>query len=371
LRRFPAEQWEIEVRSGCDHVVARTNKALSQEALLDEAIEMTHRALDLTSVEDVEHLVTRAPADNHIILRLDSGQTTVRVQSVCDLPIETTVQVETRRADGTVEHQATPASPAWTPAFRFHRLSQGSRDLFDAYRNMFLGLEALLDQLWPKGPREQEKVWLRRAIAAAGAKVNLASLVAPGTTDPGQHLVDRLYDIRVHLFHAKAGRTLIPDERVSYTKVADAYPILVSLWTEIVRAWLALTRDGGVVTYQGFKLLVENSYRAARVGVTADDTPPNPSDQKASPKDMPVTILSQPVTVVEVLPGRMALTGITAVSSLPAGLVVRRVATLLADGNPMIISGINGGLTLDGADVFEAANVIRLINRGQPRTEFT
>jgi len=84
-----------------------------------------------------------------------------------------------------------------------------------------------------------------------------------------------------------------------------------------------------------------------------------------------VTILSQPVTVVEVLPGRMALTGITAVSSLPAGLVVRRVATLLADGNPMIISGINGGLTLDGADVFEAANVIRLINRGQPRTEFT
>lgn len=84
-----------------------------------------------------------------------------------------------------------------------------------------------------------------------------------------------------------------------------------------------------------------------------------------------MTILSQPVTVVEVLPGRMALTGITAVSSLPAGLVVRRVATLLADGNPMIISGINGGLTLDGADVFEAANVIRLINRGQPRTEFT
>ncbi len=44
---------------------------------------------------------------------------------------------------------------------------------------------------------------------------------------------------------------------------------------------------------------------------------------------------------------------------------------LLADGNPAIISDITGGLTLDGADVFEAVNVIRLINRGQPRTEFT
>jgi hypothetical protein len=150
LRRFSAEQWEIELRGGSDYVVARTNKALSGEALLDEAIEMTHRSLDLTSVEDVEHLVTRAPADNHIILRLENGQATVRFQEVIDFPIAISMQSEIRRADGTIEHQATPPSPAWTPAFRFHRLSQGNRDLFDAYRNMFLGFEALLDQLWPK-----------------------------------------------------------------------------------------------------------------------------------------------------------------------------------------------------------------------------
>ncbi len=68
---------------------------------------------------------------------------------------------------------------------------------------------------------------------------------------------------------------------------------------------------------------------------------------------MPVTILSQPVTVAEVLPGRMALTGKTVVSALPVGLVVRRIITLLADGTPAIISGITGGLTLDGADVFD------------------
>jgi hypothetical protein len=173
-RRFTTERWEIEVRGGCDHAVARTNKILPPETLLDEAIEMTHRALDLISVEDVEHLVTRAPADDHIILQRESGLTTVRLQALTDFPVAMNVQVEVRRSDGTVQHQQVPESPAWSPAFRFHRLSQGSRDLFDAYRNMFLGLEALLDQLWPKERSEGEKNWLLRAVAAAGAKVDLA-----------------------------------------------------------------------------------------------------------------------------------------------------------------------------------------------------
>jgi hypothetical protein len=56
---------------------------------------------------------------------------------------------------------------------------------------------------------------------------------------------------------------------------------------------------------------------------------------------------------------------------LPAGQVVGRVLALNADGAPLIINSISGGLTLDGADVFETLQVLRLINRGQPRTEFS
>ena len=66
----------------------------------------------------------------------------------------------------------------------------------------------------------------------------------------------------------------------------------------------------------------------------------------------------------------MALSGRTAVSALPAGQVVGRVIGLL-DGKPGITGNITGGMTLDGADLFEVATVVRLINRGQPRTEFT
>jgi hypothetical protein len=42
LGRFPVDQWEIDMKRGRDHIVARTSKTMSREAMLDEAIEMTH-----------------------------------------------------------------------------------------------------------------------------------------------------------------------------------------------------------------------------------------------------------------------------------------------------------------------------------------
>jgi hypothetical protein len=259
---------------------------------------------------------------------------------------------------------------AWVPAFRFHRLSQSSRDLFDAYRNLFLGLEALLDQLFPKGRREGEKEWLLRSVVAAGARVDLARLAAPGATDPARDLVDRIYGVRVQLFHAKTGRALIPGERVSYLEVAETYPTLLELWTEIVREWLSLQRGSGVITYQGFRVLVENAYSSVQVGVTADDTLPDVTETTPSPRGLPVALFADPVRLVEVRPGRMGIMGRTEISALTADQVVGRIVTLSPEGALLMINSVTGGLTLEGADIFETANVLRLVNQGQPRTEF-
>ena len=361
----------MELRRGRDHVVARTSRPLVGNVLIDAAIDTAHRALDLTSVEDGEHLVTTAPADDHIVFETASGRRVVRFQAISDVPIAMDMTMTVTRADGTVEPPPVRPQLPWTPAFRFHRLSQGGRDLFDAYRNLFLGLEALLDQLFPKGNREGEKTWLLRSVAAAGTNVNLARLATPGATDPAGDLVDRIYGVRVHLFHAKTGRSLIPDERISYTEVAETYPVLLALWTEIVRGWLSLQRGGGVVTYQGFRMMIENAYSSARIGVTADDTPPSKDETMASPRGLPLLVFEQPVQVTEVRPGRMGLYSCSEVSAFPAGQVVGRVLAINADDTPLTIGSITGGLTLDGADMFETMKVLRLVNRGQPRTEFS
>ena len=63
LQRFFRERWEVEVRNGSEHVVVRTDKGIPITALLNEGIEMAHRALDLISVQDYDNLVTRSPVD--------------------------------------------------------------------------------------------------------------------------------------------------------------------------------------------------------------------------------------------------------------------------------------------------------------------
>jgi hypothetical protein len=369
LRYFPADQWEIEMRAGLDHVVARTEKILSHNAMLDEAIETIHRGLDLTSVEELDHLVTVAPANNYITLLRQGGNTTLRYYALIDFPVETSVAMQIQRADGTIESPSTPPPLTWSTAFRFHRLSQSNGDLFDAFRNLYLSLEALLDQLWQKQSGEKEKRWFDRALLAASAKVNFSQFATPGTLDPVRDVSNQIYDVRVHLFHAKTGRTLIPDQSVGYLKVADAYRILLSLWTGIVRAWLGLARGGGVITYGGFKMLVEGPFASARLAVTADDTIAGNADV-ASPKDMVVTQFSSRPRIVEIRPGHMALIGETAVSALPTPQSVGRILVMLEDGTLMFLFSIGGGLSLEGTDVLEVTNVARLVNRSQPRTEF-
>ncbi len=370
VHQFHAQGWEVELRRGSDHVVARTKLALTGTPLLDAAIDQTHRALDLTSLENSDHLATVRPAHAHIILKNLTGTRSVRLQNVLDCPIGVEMEMTVTRADGTIESQPVRVPIAWVPAFRFHRLSQSSQDLFDAYRNMFLGLEALLDHLCPKGRREREIDWLLRAITYVGQRVNLAQIAAAGVTDPVRDLVDRIYGIRLQLFHAKTGRALIPDDRVSYLAVADTYPALLSLWTETVCEWLALKRGGGVITNEGFRLMMEAAYGSAGISITADDTAPGMKETTSSPLGMPTTKFADPVHVEEVSPGRIGLIGRTEVSQLPAGQVIGRVVILSSAGEPLIISSITGGLSLDGTDVFEAVNVLRLVNPTQPKTEF-
>jgi hypothetical protein len=365
VHRFQAEGWEVELRQRRRHVVARTAHPLVGEALLNSAIDIAHRALDLSSVESGDHLLTEAPADNHIILERVNGRQVVQHQSAAFIPLA----VEAR---GTVA-AATPTitqPPAWKPAFRFYRLSQSSRDHFDAYRNMFLGLEALLDELFPKQRREGERDWLLRSVTAVGARVDLQRLATPGATDPASELIDRLYGIRLKLFHAKTGRTLIPDDRVSYTEVSGAYPLLLALWTEIARSWLSPVRRGARWSHSVFRAMME-AHASLRFGVTSDATPPpERGEWPPIPPESAVFAFGQPTSIIENPPGRIALCGRAEVPDMPAGQVVARVVAVGADGRPQMSDSIIGGLTLEGADVFETMWMFRLVDRYQQRTDF-
>jgi hypothetical protein len=362
--------WEVELRSGSTHAVARTARSFRGAALVDEAIDIVHRALDLASITTADHLVTLAPADNHIAVETAAEGVTLRLQSLSDLGIAMGVEITQVHADGTVERTPPPPALQWVPAFRFFRLSQGSRDLFDAFRNLFLGLEALLDQLFPKRAKEGEKQWIKRSLGEAATRSHFSSVLLGSGSAPLEDLVDRIYDVRVHLFHAKTGRVLIPDERVSYLRVAETYPALLGIWSELLRGWMPTGRGSGVVTYGGFRHLIEASYVGATVALGRQPAGADPGKGTGGGAPVQWNVLECPAEIRELRPGRMAVIGRGAAQILRPVQPFNRLAVVSAGKQPLI-AGTLPDLVLDGIDQVEVVAAIRLLNLGQPRTEFS
>lgn len=377
VHAFHDDGWEVELRQGRAYAVARTNRTLAGTDLVDKGISSVHMALDLSSVEDGDHLLTKEPADQHIAVEMSEGGREVRIQDICDFAPSIEIAATTyTRADGTTVPDRPRPEVAWSPAFRFHRLSQASADVFEAFRNLYLGLEALLDEHFPQdrkdrgGKAEGEWNWLVRALRQAEVKVNLSRLAAPGSKDPANDLAKAIYDIRVKLFHAKTGLFLIPNDELSLTKVSKMYPVLLELWSQIAWNWSSVQqRGGGGFTHAGFRMAA-GVFSSARAAVTADDTPFDKGNAAPSPRGLPVATFPGTIDIVEVAPGRMALRARTDVPGMPAGQVVGRNLVMSVAGEVLVAGTIRGGITLEGADVLEVATTLRLVNRDQPRIEF-
>lgn len=361
--------WEVEIRSGCDSVVARTSLTLHGSALIDSAIEYAQMTLDLHSVEYGDNLITKSPVDNFVSFDCENGNRTVTLTSVSDVNLGVSADVVITKADGTVVPQPVAPQLAWLPAFRFYRLSQCSRDLFEAYRNLFLGLEAVFDHLFPKGKNEQEGTWIKRSMTLAASKVNLSQIAPPGSGNPVNDIFSIIYPVRLKLFHAKSGKFLMPAVQVSYLQVANAYPVLLSLWINVVKEWLSLSRGGGAITYQGFKMMIENSFDSTTMALTADDTSPLREETSVTQTDASVTNFQRFNVISEIRPGRMGIASFIKTADLTASQVVGRVAVLNSD-KALIMIAVPGGLTLDGSDIFKTVCQLQLVNRDQPKTEF-
>ena len=345
---FTGAGWEVETRQGIGRAVARSADGMERAALLDAGIDAIHRALDLASVEDGDHLATVAPADEHIGLTLEHGQVVVWHRSVAEMVAGAEASIRGIRSDGTVVPDPPRVELGWTPAFRFYRLAQGSRDLFEAYRNMFLALEALLSSRVQRrrderGGLEKEKDWLLRALNVAGTETDLRALVGPRSTDPAKELCNRVYEVRRQLFHAKAGQALIPHDRASYLAVAQAYPMLVSLWLSVATAWLPLEQRGGGLAYPGFKKVFEGAFYGARMSLTADTTPFSENDESISPKGLSRHDFPDATAISEGRKGLMELRGRVQTALLPSAQIVGRVAALIDGGRPVLVAPIGGG----------------------------
>jgi hypothetical protein len=361
--------WEVEIKAGERCIVARTTDVLERPALLATGLEYAQRCLDIVTYEKRTEALLEDPGGRHVLLFRRDSALVLQCSDASAIGVNFNAKVEVRDKDGNIKEQ--PVLPAvWTPGLRFYRLSQASRELYDAYRNLFLGLEALLDTVCPKKADEREREWMTRALSAVAGSARLHELVPREVTDPVAYIVGTQYDhIRLRLFHAKPSMTGKGLDLPDPEEVAAAYERLVRIWRQIAERCLSVrSGGGGAMTYVGFKLMMDGALSSAlTMYMTEDESPLDKADMEISPLGKPVVPFHQTSYAGETSPGRVSILG----SFFPGGgddlPMIYRIG-VKREGLLLVLGKITGGLKISDVDVFESLHTLRLKNLGLPKT---
>ena len=364
-------RWQVELKQDHVYAVARSRDPQGYDNLVTSGLEQIQRCLDITAFKKLGILVLDHPEINHIALFQRNGETILRHFSVATVGVETNVSTEVRDRDGNIKASAPIPGPTWTWAFRYYRLSQASQDIFEAYRNLFLSLEALLTLIRPKLPGEGERKWLKNALSVIATKVPLANHAPPGTTDAIAYFMKTQYeDIRCRLFHAKFPYALLPHEELNPTDVLVAYEALLRLWRDIAETYFQVPRGGGVVTYQGFKCMMDNFFsRPLSLQFTEDNSLPRKDDTQVSPLSLTTYEFEESRYLGETRPGVVSWQGEISLLDIHKHLSIHRVCSKVGE-ILFNVDFIRDGLSPSGVDVFQTHQSTRLLNRGQPKTIF-
>lgn len=345
------------------------------DSLVPLARQLANEALDLMALRSI---------GVHTLMEIDSP-TLAWSRASGRLVLRTTTFVHAAMGM-TIGGPPNPGPTDWHQSMRYFRLSQTTTDLFDAFRNLYLALESILDKLEPfklkpnGRPAEGEGVWLRRALGAAerrllqhNSALKLGRYLNPSSQMTGHQAIDGimgdLYErVRTNVFHAKNSRPVaVPQHEPDRAVVADALHRYARLYFDLADAILGarfLTSGPGAAIVED--LATDRMPRwvlgaSPRVWDTLDDF-----DQGAAESLLPMRTMRAPSYDV---PFSASVIGELDSSDFPADLVVRSVGVRDADGNsPITVESIGGDLTLGSVDRWEHLATLRMFGTGLKAT---
>jgi hypothetical protein len=209
--------WEVELRKDSSHVAVRSDIGDLQrplDAVIEDSHRIVQRLLDIIAVEERNPLVVTEPYNN-VVWRTGPHGLKLQLTSGIVFAAEPMfLKGITTDAAGNVQPDPPYTPPQHHYAYRYFRFSQVAQNVFDAYRNMFLALEALLDYVEPKLSNEGETDWLKRALLKAQSRgLNLSAFAKQSSMTPVGDFLDAHYSaVRCAAFHSKSssGHVLLP-----------------------------------------------------------------------------------------------------------------------------------------------------------------
>ncbi len=364
-------RWQVEIKKNHNYIVSRSRDIQTYDNLIISGLKHIQRCLDIIAIKGWGILILDHPEIDHIAVFQRKKEAILKFFSIATLPVKIHFSAEIRDKHGNVKHPPKIPEPDWIWAFRYYRLSQASQDIFEAYRNLFLSFESLLNLIRPKSTKEHEREWLIAALSDIATRIKIAEYVPDKSKEPIKSFIKIQYtNIRCRLFHAKQPDALLPHEELNPIDVMIAYEALLKLWHDIAKAYLQVTRGDGVVTYQGFKWWMDKlSSHTLSFHFTEDDSLPKKEDTHISPRGLNTYKIEQLKYLHETNPGIVSWQGETNLLDIHKGLSIHRVCSMI-DTTLLDIYYIKNGLSPSGVDIFEIYHSMRLLNINQPKTTF-
>lgn len=266
-----------------------------------------------------------------------------------------------------------PGPPAvWTPALRFYRLSQASTDLYEAYRNLWLGLEALLSTISPKRASEGERKWLLRVLSEVAAKIDVRPLLPDSRDLTDYMLADQYERMRCYLFHAKPEEGMAVPTLPDPEALAIAYAQLIRIWRDIAHHFAGVRQGGiGVVTYEGFRALLFTPF-SSRLSVVYSDArvPAGNEDTQINPGGTARIELQNARYQDGAMPGLVSVSASLPIEREALPDLWRFGCEIGPEKALFCVGRVEGGLELSGVDQLDILQVFRLKNASSPKVSF-
>lgn len=367
--------WEIEVRESCPYVVARIKGASSASDAFNNGHEAIQQGLDLLAITGKADLSLRNASDEYLTWWREKSIQVLRIVTVTKLPVTTgipTVVVTDVVTDK--DNDVIPQPPApkliYHESLRYFRLSQVTDDLFDAFRNMYLAFELLLEYVVLKGENEGEGKWLKRALNSVNDTVPLSRVYSSTNPNIVLDIYNSIYkSIRCSIFHAKNQSRLLPQDLADRKRVSESLDRLTRIVLLLTEHWLHARRPSGGMFYAAFNKMTMPVASSSIVIISDNDAPLDASETIESPtcKDS----VPMPTKYAPELskPGLISVMGTVDAVRLQSLCKVAKLE-LVHDDELMLGATFEAPLIHNAIDRLEAQIGMQLINVREPKHFF-
>jgi hypothetical protein len=367
---FESGKWEIEIQKDNQKIIARSKDILIGEQILRSGFDFCQKFLDLLSVSKKVSLNIENPGQDYILLFKNSDRMIARITNNADwgFGLEVTLQIIDK--DGNITELPPLPQPNWHPSFRYYRISQLENDPYDAYRNLYLAFESLLQDITPINNHEREIDWLNRALNEIGQKLPLSDYVPLGT-DPVSYITKVFYEhFRCKIFHAKNRNYIIPHEWADSEKLSEAYEGLLRLWRQMSVVFKKVPGGGSVVTYQGFMVFMDPiANQGFNIQFTDDPSPENISDTQVSPLGYTIYPTINNIYIRDYKPGIVLFKGNLEIPEQIGLQLIHRIC-MISGETLYTTSSYEEGIIPKGIDTLEYYVTFRMVNKTSPKTIF-